>query len=385
MAHSWESPIAVHCDIKQAPATYDGCATPAQFSSVKEEYHHLRQGIGLVDQSHCGKFRVAGSSALDLLNRLSLADLTRVAINRMMASYMLHPDGTILCDLYAVNRGDSYLLFTQGREPGQILEVLHEEGRAFSGTASVTNLTQETALLGVQGPFAWELMKDLLGIRILGTRFQEVMTGEKIGPIPVTVYRGGKTAEFAYLLEVDAGDAQGLWQTLLDAGKPYDLIPCGIEAQDICSLEDRIVNTRREGALAENVLELNCRIMVSRDKGDYIGREAVERAIEQGLRRRLVGICMQSMDGPEMRALDVGAVLQYQGAPIGTVANAGFSYTLGKEIGVAFLDVAYAYAGLDYEVRTGNGTMPVRTVSAPFVLNRSFTIRPQEDSYLDGK
>ena len=131
---------------------------------------------------------------------------------------------------------------------------------------------------------------------------------------------------------------------------------------------------KREGSAAQNVLELNCRVVVSREKGDYVGREAVEEAMDGGLKRRIVGIrCDESACLPE-----IGASVRYGGEEIGEVVAADRSYGLDNSvIGLAFISLDYAYAGCTYQV---DGVGAVQTVSAPFLLNRSLMIRPQEDS-----
>jgi aminomethyltransferase len=369
----------------------DGCITAGAFDSLRIESGRLRRGIGLVDYSHYGKFRLDGPTALDLLNRVNLADISRLAINKMTSSLMLKGDGSVLCDAYVVNQGANYLLLTEGVAPAAVGAVLEQEGQEVGGSVQVTDRTRDLALVGLDGPYAWELLKDLIGVRILGTRYLEVVEDQAIDQIPLSILRAGKTGEFGYLLLVDAGNARGLWERLLAAGRDYEVQPCGYEAIELCKIENRFVNMHREGALAANALELNCRVMVDREKDDYVGREATVAAMQSGPRRRLIGLALTSEEGAEVPALTPGAEVPAltpgaevfsQGKCIGTLANAAYSFGLSQHIGLGFLDAGYAYVGLDYEVQTQGMTWPVRTVSAPFILNKSLSVRPQEDSYL---
>jgi glycine cleavage system aminomethyltransferase T len=356
----------------------NGCAVVARYTSVEEEHRRLRAGIGLTDYSYFGKFSFTGPGALELANRVSLVDVVRLPINKIAPSFMLNPDGSVLCEAYVANRGDGYVLLTEGRNPEVVLECITEEAGRVEGRVEIEDLTRSTALIGLDGPFAWELAKEFFGMRILGVRYLDVVPGQRIDDIPVTVYRAGKTGEYGYWMQVEVERAVEVWDRLLEAGNEFDLEPSGYEAVDLCKLENRFVNMEREGAMASNVLELNTRILVDPEKGEYRGSDGVDDAV---VTRRLIGL---HVDAGSV-APAIGAEVQYQGTTIGAVANSGFSYTLGKTIAVVLMDEAYAYVGLDYDVRTEEGMCPAHTVSAPFVLNRSLTIRPQEHSYLDEK
>ena len=370
------SPSATLYHDTAALGSRNGCATVAHYGSIEEEHRRLRSGIGITDYSYFGKFLLTGSAAIELANRVTVVDVTRLPINKIATSFMLNADGSVLCESYVVNRDDGYLFLTEGREAEVVLAAITEEREHVTGSVQITDLTDRTALIGLDGPFAWELAKQFFGMRVLGVRYLDVVPDQQIGDVPVTVYRAGKTGEFGYWIHVDAAQAGEVWRRLLEAGADFHLAPCGTAAVDLCKLENRFVNMEREGAQADNVLELNTRIMVDPEKQNYRGREAV---VDGVACRRLIGLLI----GSGAAVPEIGAAVQYQGTTIGRVANSAFSYTLGRTIAVALLDEAYAYVGLDYEIKTGNATYTARTVSAPFVFNRSLSIRPQEHSYFD--
>lgn len=382
MSATWESPVLGLYKNEATAAVQDGCTMAARYATVQAEYERLRKGIGLVDDNHYGKFVLQGSAALDVVNRVTLADVSRLAINRMLVTYMLKPDSAVRCEVYVVHQRDGYLLLTDGAPPDEVLTVLKEECQSHQGSVTLTDSTRTVGLIGLDGPFAWELLKDLVGVGILGTRFLGVLEEQTVADIPVTIFRAGKTGEFGYLLKVDGKQTIPLWQRLQEAGKEYDVTPCGFEAIDMCKLENRVVNMKCEGKRAQNALELNCRYMVPRDKDNYVGEAAIKDAVAHGPQRRLIGL---TMAWPNASATQAGPApdspIQHQGTAIGTLANTTWSFTLGKQIGLAFIQTPYAYVGLDYTLQAGGVSCPVRTVSAPFIMNRSISIRPQEDSY----
>lgn len=370
MASIWRSPIVSAFPADLALEPRDGCVTAARGRSAAEVNERIRRAIAVSDASAMGKFRLSGPGALEAANRAVLSDVSRLPIQRILVSFMLRPDGRPLCDVHVVNEGESYLLLTEGAAPEEVAAALAGAGARFD------DLTREIALLSLDGPFAWELMKELAGTEILGARYLDFVPERRIGSEPVQIYRAGRAGEYSYWVGVEAARAEALFRHVQDAGARYGIAVAGFEDVDRCKLENRNVNMDKEGRGAGNVLELNCRVMVSRDKGEYVGQPAVEGTIGRGVGRRIVGL---RADGSA--ALPEGATVCWRDEPIGTVANSAHSFVLGKTIAVAFLDTRYAYVGLDYAVRTPGGSVPVRTASAPFVNNRSLSVRPQEDSY----
>jgi aminomethyltransferase len=348
------------------------------FNTSKEnEYRHLRNGVGLSNWQHLSKIEITGADALDIVNRLVLSDASRIPIGRLTSTYLLNSNGTVFADAYVCNQGDRYLLISEGPTPVEVFQHVQNHGN-LSHPGDAVDVTDQKALFGVDGPFSWELLKQLVGVKILGLRYLETMPGQTIAGAPVEVLRAGKTGEFGYLLLCPAAASDAVWQALQAAGTAFGAAECGFEAINLCRLENRFVNLVSEASKAANVLELNCRIMIVRDKDDYTGKEAVEGALANGIQRRLIGLCL---DQQGETAIEPGAAVEYQGNKIGQVATSGYSFVLGRQIAVALLDTAYAYVGLAYQIQTANGLQTAQTVSAPFVFNNSLKIRPQEDSF----
>lgn len=380
---NWSSKITGYYSKDESAGKRDGCITPALYEDSETEYWLVRRGIGLGDYSYYGKIKVAGEGALDLINRMSLADISRVPINRMMSSFVLNEDGSVLGEIYVANYGDYYLVLGEGTEPQQLLARLQAAAEQQGEGTTVMDLTESQALFGLDGPFAWELLKMFMGAGVIGIRYLEVVMGNELEGIPFTLYRTGKTGEYGYLLQTEATNAVALWQALLQKGQDFHLNPVGYQTIDRCKLENRFINMHQEGTLAKHILELNTRVMISRDKDDYVGRKAVEAAIQNGIERRLIGLVLADAVATQPAPVATGDNLYCEAEEIGEIANIGYSYTLQQWIALAFIKVDYAYVGLDYQVQSETGRHRVRTISAPFIFNRSLRIRPQEDSYFN--
>lgn len=367
---TWKSPL-LEASNPASIGEYDSCEKANDYIGFDAEYKAIREGVSISDQSHYGKFRLTGAGALDLLNQTNLPDIARLAIGKAMTSLMLKDDGTVLADVYIISIGDGYLLLTEGAAPAEV--AAHLEAQNSFG-ADVENLTEQYSLIGLDGPYTWELLKEQFGVRVLGMRYLEFIESQEFAGATVHVIRAGKTGEFGYLMIVEAQHADACWKALMEQGAAFDCTAVGVEALDVCRMENRFLNLQREGTIAASPLELNCRVLVDHEKDDYLGRDAVEALCEDGAEKRIVGMCIDT-DRANMPQL--GTQVELEGSTIGSLANVGYSPALGTVIGLACLEADLAYAGMEYTV----GDASAKTVSAPFVFNKSLTVRPQEDSY----
>ena len=346
------------------------------YSSKANEYAHLRRGIGLSDWNHISRVQVKGPDALDVVNRLVLIDAARIPVGRVASTFILNPDGSVFADTYIWNQWDSYFLLAEGPGTSELLKFVNTHG-SLSERTTVTDIADQMALFSIDGPFAWELLKELIGVKILGLRYLESMSQQLIAGIPVDILRAGKTGEFGYLVICPTASANRVWTGLLEKGREFDAAQCGRQALDLCKLENRFINMQREGAKAANALELNCRIMVERDK-EYTAAEAIQTALAGEVKRRLIGLAFED---PESIPIEEGAIVCYKDTEIGEIVAADFSYVLGRDIAIAFIHNDYAYVGCPYSVKTTTGLRFAHTVSAPFIFNKSLTVRPQEHSF----
>ena len=151
-SNTWKSPLADHYSADAKLGSNDQCEIAREFAGVEQEYAAVRNSVAFADNCHYGKFRVTGSGALDLMNRVVMADVARLAIGRATWTFMLREDGSTLCDVYVVCAGDEYLLFSEGVTPSEVLAVLSAE--ASSHMVELTDLTESVALIGIDGPFS---------------------------------------------------------------------------------------------------------------------------------------------------------------------------------------------------------------------------------------
>ncbi len=354
--------------------TIDGIPAAAVCSSLSEEYTCIRERVALSNQNHYSKYEITGAEAVEFLSFINLPDIARLPIGKTASSFLLNEQGGVFCECYVVSSGKSYMLLTEGRTHDEVSAYLSEQSLNFD--VNVHDVTDEVAMLQLDGPFAWELLKDLIGVKILGLRYLETLENQRIANVAVQIIRSGKSGEFGYSLLTPASDAAALWDELVRVGERYDLLPVGFDALDLCRLENRFPNVRIDCAKVANPLEMNCRVMFDREKDEHLGRSAIEALLATGPSRRIIGFTLVD-DGDQVPEL--GTQVSLAGNTIGEVVNAGYSFTLKKVIGLALVASDIAYVGLQYQI--GDAARVAETTSAPFIYNKSLEIRPQEHSF----
>jgi glycine cleavage system aminomethyltransferase T len=374
------SPITSHLNVTSTAVPRDGCLTaPTYADDLAAEYRCVRERVGLSDLSHYARIRVSGAAALDLLNHVILSDLIRLPVNQAQATFLLNDDGSPCGEAFVINQDDSYLLLSEGTSHGELVVRLSKlASERFAGVV-ISDLTESIGMVGIDGPFSWELLKSFMGIGIIGVRYLEVIPNQVLDGIPFTLFRAGKTGEYGYVVLTEGDKVVELWDALMKHGAGFEMLPLGLRVLDLCKLENRFGSQHLDGVHVENVLELNTRVMVSRDKGDYAGRAEIERLLENGTPRRLIGVTFDDCVSADSNGIAVGEAVFCEHERVGMISSVGYSYVLKKWIALALVDSTYAYVGVGYAV----AGRAARTVSAPFIFNRSLQIRPQEDSYFN--
>lgn len=284
------SKIAQYLKLTASQGLRDGCVTAQQYSEdMNDEYRCVRSSVGLIDLDHYAKIKITGEAAFDLVDRVILTDLARLPVNQLQLTFLLDEQGRSYAEAYVANFGDYYLLLAEGSASENIFARIAALADAHIVGAAVIDQTADLGLIGVDGPYSWELLKSFMGIGIIGTRYLEILPDQSLNGMPFTLCRAGKTGEYGYMLVTRAADTIAVWEALRELGRRFDALPLGYQVIDICKLENRFVSQHNEGTHAANIIELNTRVMVSREKGDYVGIGKCAHAHRVGRGRRRGG------------------------------------------------------------------------------------------------
>ncbi len=349
---------ALHQKLGARMVSFGGWEMPVQYESIVEEHRAVRTAAGLFDVSHMGEVLLSGPRATEALQTLTPNDVAHLMLLQVQYSALLTEAGTVVDDLTIYKYAeDRYMLTVNAANIEK--DEAWIRGHLQDGV-SLENVSAETALLALQGPQAQGILQTLTPLRLDQIGYYRFAVG-KVTDVEATVSRTGYTGEDGFEVYGAASAAETLWTRILDAGRPQGLRPVGLGARDTLRLEARMLLYGNDMDEEHTLLEAGVGWIVKWDKGDFLGRAALARQREEGLRRRLVGFEMVGR----------GIARQHypvmtEGRVIGEVTSGGPAPSLGKNIGLAYVAAEYAEVGTEWDVLIRKIPVRARVVPTPF-------------------
>ena len=340
---------------------FGGWEMPVQYTSIIEEHRAVRQRAGLFDVSHMGEFRVEGPDALDFLQGLVPNDVSRLVDNQALYSQICRPDGGTLDDLIIYRLGENrYMVVVNAGTMEKDWAWFSEHAQGQDGV-TLTNISDATALIALQGPLASQILQPLTDTPLSEIAYYHCRPGAGAG-IECIISRTGYTGEDGFELYGAADRAAALWSALLEAGKPHGLLPAGLGARDTLRLEAGYCLYDHE--LTEDITPLEAGLgwTIKLNKGhDFIGREALAREKQEGLRRKLVGIELRDRGVPR-----AGYPIHRDGQQIGAVTSGTMGPTLERAAALGYVPPADATPGTEITIDIRGKAVPAVIVPLPF-------------------
>lgn len=340
---------------------FGGWEMPVQYTSIIEEHRAVRQRAGLFDVCHMGEFRVEGAGALPFLQYLVPNDISRLGDDQALYTQICRPDGGTLDDLLIYRRGpDKYMAVVNAGTMPKDWRWFQEQmaGRA---DLTLTNISDETGLLALQGPLAKQILQSLTDTSLDGIAYYHCRDGVVAG-IPSLISRTGYTGEDGFELYCSADQVVALWDAILNAGSPHGLLPAGLGARDTLRLEAGYCLYDHELTEEITPLEAGLGWTVKLNKpSDFIGRATLESQKRDGLRRKLVGIMPSERGVPR-----AGYPILRDGERIGEVTSGTMCPTLDKPAALGYVRPADAQVGNTIAVEIRGRLVPAEIVALPF-------------------
>jgi aminomethyltransferase len=337
---------------------FAGYEMPVQYASILDEHRTVRSAVGLFDLSHMGEIEVRGGGALDFLSRAVVSDPSALAEGQAQYSMLCQPDGGIIDDLILYRLGaDRYMVVCNASNHDAVLEHLGAQERR---DVALEDRSDEMALVAPQGPAAASVLAGLTDVDLETLANYHAATGSVAG-VECVVARTGYTGEDGFELFCDADRARDVWDAVAAAGEPFGLRPCGLGARDTLRLEAGMPLYGNELDRDTNPYEVNLGRVVKLEKGDFIGRAALEAVKDGGPRRKLIGL--QMVDNAIPRS---GYAVLADGQAVGEVTSGTLSPTLGTKIAMAKVAAEVAGSGSTFEVVVRDRPYRAEQVKLPF-------------------
>jgi aminomethyltransferase len=361
---------ALHRRLGAKMVNFDGWDMPVEYPStggLVAEHKAVRGGVGVFDVSHMGDIRIRSGhtfgGALAAVQHISMNDASQLAIGQAHYSAMLYPQGTFVDDVIVHRLGqDDFLLVINAGTRQKDIDWVRQNTKDFD--CVVEELSDTYTQLAIQGPRAVDVLQKLTDANLGSIKNYWFTHGTVCGLKNVLIARTGYTGEDGFEIYVpsDQATSEQVWAKVMEAGREFGILPCGLGARNTLRLEAKMALYGHEISDKINVWEAGLDRYCKMEKGDFIGRAALERAKSAGLTRTLVGLEMVERG----IARDGYCCCNEAGQAIGVVTSGSPSPTLGKNIALAYVPPVMSAIGTPVYVEIRGQKAKAQVVPTPF-------------------
>lgn len=361
---------ALHRALGAKMVNFGGWDMPVEYTSsggLVAEHRAVRSSVGLFDVSHMGDIRIRTArrpgGALEAVQHITMNDASKLTIGQAQYSAMLYPQGTFVDDVIVHRLGeDDFLLVINAGTREKDIHWVRTNTAGFD--CLVEDLSDSYTQLAIQGPRAVGVLRELTDANLDAVKNYWFTHGTVCGLKNILIARTGYTGEdgFEIYIPSDVATSESVWRKVLDAGREYGIVPCGLGARNTLRLEAKMALYEHEISDKINVWEAGLDRYCKIEKGDFVGRAGLEHARAKGVTRTLVGLEVVERG----IARDGYRCLNEHGEAIGYVTSGSPSPTLGKNIALAYVPPAMSAIGTPIFVEIRSQQCKAQVVATPF-------------------
>jgi aminomethyltransferase len=337
---------------------FGGWDMPVQYSGIIDEHNAVRRAVGVFDVSHMGEIEIRGPEAAELTGYVTTNAVHKLKVGQAHYSGLLYEHGGFVDDILVHKISDDhYFLCVNASNQDKDFEHIVAQNHF---DALVENNGARYAQIAIQGPKARATLQKLTPVDLGGIKYYWFTDGEVSGT-PARIAHTGYTGEDGFEIYVPPADAERMWRLVMDAGAEFGIKPCGLGARNTLRLEAKMALYGHEIDASVSPLEADLGWIVKFDKGEFVGRGALLKQRESGIRRKLIGF--------EMRGRGIGRdgyEVFLNGAAAGWVTSGGPAPSLNKNIGLCYLPVEQSVPGTNIQIMIRNQPVDAVTVETPF-------------------
>lgn len=355
--------ISKHIAAGAKMVDFAGFNMPVSYTGINEEHATVRNKAGVFDVSHMGEFILKGEDALDLIQRVTSNDASKLTNGKVQYSCLTNENGGIVDDLlvYCIEQNKVYMLVVNASNIDKDWEWISQHNTA---NVEMHNISDKTALLAVQGPEATKIIQTLTDLDILNLKYYSFVKGKFAGVdnvlISATGYTGAGGVEIYF--EDKDGVPEKIWDALFEAGAPYGLKPIGLGARDTLRLEMGYCLYGNDIDDFSTPLEAGLGWITKFNK-NFTASDYLQKQKNAGPDKKLVGFEMIDRGIPrhDYRIKDA------EGNLIGRVTSGTQSPTLGKAIGMGYVSIGFAAIDNEIYIEVRDKLLRARVCKMPFV------------------
>jgi aminomethyltransferase len=351
-----------HIEMGAKMVEFAGYNMPISYTGINEEHHIVRRNAGVFDVSHMGEFILKGENALDLIQRVTTNDASKLTAGKAQYSCMTNENGGIVDDLliYCIEENRVYMIVVNASNIEKDWNWLQHHNEK---DVEMHNISDDTCLLAVQGPNATRILQPLTEMDILNLKYYTFAKGKFAGVdnvlVSATGYTGAGGVEIYF--ENKDGNAEKIWDAIFEAGGPQGLKPIGLAARDTLRLEMGYCLYGNDIDDTTSPLEAGLGWITKFTK-DFVAKERLQEQKAEGLERKLVGFEMIDKGIPRHGY----EIKNFEGATIGYVTSGTQSPSLGKAIGMGYVAKAYNELDSTIHIKVRDRLLQAKVVKIPF-------------------
>jgi aminomethyltransferase len=351
-----------HIELGAKMAEFAGYNMPISYSGINEEHHTVRKNAGVFDVSHMGEFILKGEKALDLIQRVTTNDASKLTAGKAQYSCLTNENGGIVDDLliYCIEENKVYMVVVNASNIEKDWNWFQKHN---TENVEMHNISDQTCLLAVQGPNATKILQALTDMDILNLKYYTFTKGAFAGVenvlVSATGYTGAGGVEIYF--EDKDGAADKIWNAIFEAGTPQGLKPIGLAARDTLRLEMGFCLYGNDIDDTTTPLEAGLGWITKFTK-DFTAKEKLQQQKEAGIQRKLVGFEMVDKGIPRHGY----EIADASGNRIGYVTSGTQAPSLGKAIGIGYVQIEQAAIDSPIYIKVRDKLLQAKVVKIPF-------------------
>jgi len=349
-----------HTELGAKMVPFAGYNMPVQYEGVNAEHMTVREGVGVFDVSHMGEFFLKGEKALELIQKVSSNDASKLFDGKAQYSCLPNNDGGIVDDLIIYKRKDNdYMLVVNASNIQKDWDWISSHNDLG---VEMTNRSDEYSLLAIQGPKAAEAMQSLTDVDLKNMVYYTFETGTFAGVDNVIISATGYTGSGGFEIYFENGNAEKIWDAIFEAGKDFGIKPIGLAARDTLRLEMGFCLYGNDISDTTSPLEAGLG-WVTKFTKDFVNSENLAKQKEEGIQRKLVGFELVDKGIPRHDYIIVDA----DGNDIGIVTSGTMSPITKKAIGLGYVKIEHAKIGTEIFIQVRNKMLKAEVKKPPFI------------------